>query len=288
MQSDSHVKSRPVSFWLGLALILGVGIACSVSETVVHADKNKTMGRAETTQAEQKEQEKVLAIVGGVPVSEEEVEAAVAADMLRLARERHQALEKGLEQVVAQKLLEAEAAERGLGTDELLAEEVEAKVTPPTEEQVDAFYEARKAQIRQPKEQIADRIREFLSQQSYQQAQQALIARLKEERGYESYLEPLRLSMETEGFPAKGPAEAAVTIVEFSDFQCPYCSRVLPTLDRIQKSYGDKVRLVFRQFPLRSIHPQAQKAAEASLCAHDQQKFWEKVRAAMKVRRSMR
>jgi len=86
-------------------------------------------------------------------------------------------------------------------------------------------------------------------------------------------MEPLRTEVAAVG-PAKGPATAPVTIVEFSDFQCPFCARLIPTLDQVTSKYGDKVRLVFRQFPL-AMHAEAQKAAEASLCANDQGKFWE-------------
>ncbi len=73
----------------------------------------------------------------------------------------------------------------------------------------------------------------------------------------------------------RGKTGAPVTIIEFSDFQCPFCSRANPTVKKVLVEYGDKVVLVYKHFPLISIHPRAQKAAEAAECAKDQGKFWE-------------
>jgi protein-disulfide isomerase len=84
-----------------------------------------------------------------------------------------------------------------------------------------------------------------------------------------------RVEVGTEGHPSRGPGAAPVTIVEFGDFQCPYCGGLFSTLKMVEEVYGDRVRLVFRQLPLTTIHPYAQKAAEASLCAHAQGRFWD-------------
>src|SRR3989344_1624075 len=73
----------------------------------------------------------------------------------------------------------------------------------------------------------------------------------------------------------RGKTGASVTVIEFSDFQCPFCSRVNPTVKKVLSDYGDKITFVYKHFPLVSIHPRAQKAAEASECAKDQGKFWE-------------
>lgn len=72
----------------------------------------------------------------------------------------------------------------------------------------------------------------------------------------------------------RGGKNAKVTIVEYSDFECPFCGAAHPTVKQVMDTYGDQVRLVYRHYPL-SFHPQAQKAAEASECASDQGKFWE-------------
>jgi protein-disulfide isomerase len=86
---------------------------------------------------------------------------------------------------------------------------------------------------------------------------------------------PYRLAFTNEGAPALGKKGAPVEVVEFSDFQCPFCQRFAPTLKRVEQEFGDKVYIVYRQYPIPSLHANAIKAAEASLCAHEQGKFWE-------------
>ena len=90
-----------------------------------------------------------------------------------------------------------------------------------------------------------------------------------------SYMEPARIAVATEGRPSRGAPDAPVTIVEFSDFECPYCATLFSTLKEIEKNYKDQVRIVYLQFPLSQIHRDAEKAAEASLCANEQNQFWQ-------------
>jgi protein-disulfide isomerase len=216
----------------------------------------------------------VYAVVGGQPITREEVEASVAGDLLKLEQERHTTLEKGLEGLIADRLATLEAEQRGITVDELFQQEIAAKVAQPTDEEVDAFYEANKAQIRQPKEEIADQIQRYLMQQQQQSVVSEMLEALKKKHAVTSHLEPFRVAVESSGFPTIGPDDAPVTIVEFSDFECPYCGRIVPTLDKVRSAYPGKVRLVFRQFPLVGIHPNAMQAALASLCAHEQNSFW--------------
>ena len=89
------------------------------------------------------------------------------------------------------------------------------------------------------------------------------------------YLEPYRATLNNAGAPSKGSSDSRVTLVEFSDFQCPYCRGFVPTLKRVETTYRDRVRIVYRQYPIPSLHPHAAKAAEASLCANEQGKFWD-------------
>src|SRR6185369_13194511 len=113
------------------------------------------------------------------------------------------------------------------------------------------------------------------SQERRTAAAKKLEQRLRTELRVAVAYEPFRLQFDNEKAPTLGKSEAPVTLVEFSDFQCPFCQAAAPTLKRVEQNFGDKVQIVYRQFPLTSIHPFAFKAAEASLCANEQGKFWE-------------
>lgn len=229
---------------------------------------------------------KVLAKVEGKEITEQEVldkaqaqleqaEAQLVQCQADYERSKYQILESSVREMVDDVLLQNEAAKRGISKEELVAAEVDGAVQEVTDEEVDTWYEENKARLRgSPKEQIAPQIKQFLGQQRHQEAYDDFIKGLKEGAKVALFLEPPRTQVESAGHPAKGPETAPVTIVEFSDFECPFCARVVPTLEQVKKQYGDKVRIVFRQFPL-AMHPHAPKAAEASLCAAEQGKFWE-------------
>jgi protein-disulfide isomerase len=222
----------------------------------------------------------VLATVDGKPVTAAEVKTAdqFAQIERECAAKKHDVLEGELDQVIRERLLAAEAAARGVSTQSILA-----GLKPPeiSDADVAKFYDENKAQIPGPKEQFAPQIRQYLQQRGQAEAQQKLFADLSVKYKVEKKLEPIRIEVAASG-PARGPATAPVTIVEFSDFQCPFCGRLFETLEQVKTKYGDKVNIVFRQFPLASIHPNAQKAAEASLCANEQGKFWEMHNAMFK------
>jgi protein-disulfide isomerase len=227
-----------------------------------------------------------VAVIQGQPVTLGELETAAAERLEqlemqrlqqehRLQQERQQLLLASLGELVEERLLGLEAKARGIDSQELLRQEV--KVEPVTDQDIDNFY-IELQQQRQgvpPKDRIEGQIRAHLEQQRQAEARESFFEGLRAKYAVEVLLQEPRAEVAADGFPSKGPASAPVTIVEFSDFECPFCSRVVPTLEQVQQKYGDQVRLVFRQFPLNSIHPNAQKAAEASLCAHDQGKFWE-------------
>jgi len=216
----------------------------------------------------------VVATVQGQTISAEELTGALKGELTRLEIQRYQVMKDKLDALIAERIVSLEATKRGVSVQQLLQDEVAAKIPAVTPEQVQAFYEANKSRIQQPLDKIADQIGAYLQRQEQEKRGQELVKELRPNYAVTVALHPPKIEVATDGKPSLGADNAPVTIVEFSDFQCPFCRQVQPTLKRLMEDYAGKVKLVFRDFPLRSIHPQAQKAAEAAQCAAEQQKFW--------------
>src|SRR5215831_10455031 len=204
-------------------------------------------------------------VVNGETITQEQVDKAAAADLQRLDQERAQfeltqqrqknaALQNALDEIVEQKVLEAEAKKRGITVDALVQAEVESHVSAPSDAAIEKFYADNKARINGTLEQVRDQIRNYLRDQERTKVAQDFVGKLKKDYNAKSYIEPARSTVATEGHPAKGSASAPVTIVEFSDFECPYCGGLYPTLKEIEKNYPQGVRIVYRQFPLTNLH----------------------------------
>jgi protein-disulfide isomerase/Skp family chaperone for outer membrane proteins len=229
---------------------------------------------------------KAVAVVNGESITEDQVQKEAATELQRLEQKREQflagnqrekkkAVEDALAELVTEKLLGAEAKKRGVTIDQLVRQEVQDKVQVPSEDAIRKFYDDNKARIKGTFIETALDIRNYLMEDENDRMFAALLSKLRKDYGYKSLIEPDRTTVVTQGHPSKGPASAPVTIAEFSDFECPYCSGLIPTLKKLEDNYKDKIRIVYRQFPLNNIHPSAQKAAEASLCANEQGKFWQ-------------
>src|SRR5271169_4099797 len=217
----------------------------------------------------------VVATAGGAAITAEELSEAVGAKLCAVETDAYDRKVQVLYELIDKHLETQEAGRRRIPVDDLVKIEVEDKVPPVPDSDVNAAYERVKARFAdKPEAELKKLIADDLKRQHQRERQEEFHRELRSKAGTRILFEPPRVSVNDGGDLAKGPKDAPVTVLEFSDFQCPYCGRVEPALKRIEESYRDKIRLVFRNYPL-PMHPLAPKAAEAAACAADQGKFWD-------------
>lgn len=218
----------------------------------------------------------VAATVGGEAITMDDLNKAAKENLARLDTEAYRIKKGVLDTMVEGKLIEQAAKKKGMTVEKFLAEEVDAKVTKPTDDEVKALFEARKgAAGNMTFDQAKGQLTDFLLQSRKAQARQALVAKLRQDAAIKVNIEPPRVNVDVASAThAMGPKDAKVTLVEFSDYQCPFCKRVRPTIWRLVDEYKDKIRYVFMDFPL-SFHKDSRKASESAWCAGDQGKYFE-------------
>lgn len=223
----------------------------------------------------------VVATVGGAPITLGDVDAlalqepAASFGSARLVQALYLARRSALDQIVGNRLLDLEAKARGIDRATLVDREITTVAGTPSDADVEFWYQSNPTAVQgRPLEQLRAAIKSLLVEQRLDAAQSSLIAKLKDKTAVTISLEPPRQTVATAGHPSKGSADAPIEMVEFSDFQCPFCQRVNPTVEQVLKTYGDRIKFVYRHFPLPN-HPNARPAAEAAACANVQGQFWQ-------------
>jgi protein-disulfide isomerase len=217
--------------------------------------------------------------VGDEVITQEELEQALAPQLARIEQQRFQLLEQKLDELIGDRLVAQEAKKRGMSVEQLLKAEVYAKAPEVADAEVANFIAQNRARLPQGDEaEIRLKVWDYLRSQKVAQRRQAYVQGLRGQAKVSVYIEEpaaARVAVSTDRGFTRGPKEAPVAMVEFSDYQCPFCKRVLSTIKQITDTYPGKVKWVFRDFPIVSLHPTAPKAHEAARCAGEQGKFWE-------------
>ena len=214
----------------------------------------------------------VVSIINGEKITRADVQAKNGGRLLQPRQDLYQAEQKAVDEFIAQRLLENEAKRQNLTVEELLKKEVSSKVQDPTDEQLKVIYEVSNVG-NQPFEAVREKLIEYVRQARTVKAQGAYLESLRSKSDVVILLAPPRTEVAAGDGPHSGQANAPVQIVEYADYECPYCIKAHPALKKLLADYGDRVNLVYKNFPL-PMHPSAQKAAEASLCAGAQNQFW--------------
>ncbi len=224
----------------------------------------------------------VVARVNGAPVTVESL-GVEAAEMEKQAlgdycRQIQKIRDGAVRMAVEEKLLQTAAAAQGLEIDPYLKGQIESRAPEPSDAEVEAYYGANKTPDAPALELVRGQVVAAMMEERQQGAYFALMGELREGASVEMSLPDVRPPALPIDIPAHTPtfggAEAKVEVVEFSDFECPYCARAGTVVSELKGKFGDRVRFAYRHFPL-SFHPNAKPAAEHAQCAQEQGKFWE-------------
>jgi protein-disulfide isomerase len=225
----------------------------------------------------------VAARVADLPITYGEIDAIALLEDAgefrgsRLGDALYVARRRALEELVARRLLTIEAERRHVSVDDVLRENVHQRVAPVTASAIRSWRASNPALVPGgPQQQTDEEIRQRIVEDQTRELRSRYLKELRTHVSVVVFMTPPRDQVPTHADePAIGPLAAPVQFVVYSDFQCPYCARLAPLVGRLREQYGDRLRIVFRDFPLSDIHPDAFNAAVAARCAHAQGRFWE-------------
>jgi protein-disulfide isomerase len=217
----------------------------------------------------------VVAEVNGVPITAEELDRHAAAQLHQVRDQEYEIRKNALDDLVTRRLLQKEAASRGISEDELLRVEVQDKVPPPTASEIQEIYDANRGRVGgRSREEMTPQIIASLNQQRTAERARAFTEALRDQAKVRIVLEQPRTEVPIPaGTAVLGPPDAPVTIVEYSDYLCPYCQSAEAVVAKVLERYQGKVKFIHQDFLLG--RPRSLAVARGALCAGEQAKFWE-------------
>lgn len=263
MTDTTETKSAPSNVGLYLACT-AAGIVLGVLATLAFTRGFSATGK-----------DPVVAEYGGKKLRASDAFKNIKTRIFEMEEELYRLKEQAINDFIDQRLLEAESKKQNLPVDQLVEKTTGGVTEEVSEKDVEEFLTSKGIALNDPRIKKDD-VKDYLKFRKRFEKRQTFVASLR--KGVKLHLNPPemeKLVFKTEGYPTWGNPKAPVTIIEFSDFQCSYCSRAVATLDRIKKEYGpDKVKIVFRDMPIGG-HRRAKPASLAAHCANEQGKFWE-------------
>lgn len=218
---------------------------------------------------------KVVATVGSMKITEAELNEKARPQLAAIENQVYTVKKRTLDEMIDDYLIDNAAKKAGLSKEAYLKKEVDDKAPAPTEAEMKDFYNKNQARIRQPYDKIKVPLENYMKRQKVNAQRAELMAQLRREAGVKVMLKVPRIEVSTQySAGSEGPGDAPITMIEFSDYQCPYCRRAEDSVKEVLKKYNGKVRLVYMDFPL-PMHQFALRAAQAARCAGDQGKYWQ-------------
>jgi protein-disulfide isomerase len=218
----------------------------------------------------------VVAELDGKRITLRDLDAEIAGELSEVRQQEYEVRRRGLEKLIEDRLIDKEAARRGVTKEALVKAEVDDKMKMPSQGEVDALYQMHKARFMgRTREEAMGIIQSSIARQARAEREREFRAGLRQANPVKIALDAPRTKVEIPAdAPTRGPADAKVTLVEFLDYGCGYCKRAHTTVEDIMKRYDGKVRFVHRDYPLSPDGPTVN-AARAVRCAGDQDKLWE-------------
>jgi protein-disulfide isomerase len=219
--------------------------------------------------------DKPAALIGSEAVYDRDYLPQIQSQLYKVHTQEYELKLKALEAAINRRLLRAEAEKRGIAEEELLRQEADSKVPEPSDSEVEQRLVIQMFRGGMPSNTSKEQIAQELKQGKIQQARDMYFAGLRERAGVRIFLSPPRHAVSADPARIRGNPDAPITIVEFSDFQCPYCYQAYYTIKNAMAKYGAKVRLSYRDMPLAGAEADPNGTAAAARCAGEQGKYWE-------------